>query len=116
MPPACSIRAEPVNDHAPMTTLTAAPPGPAGGDGFPWLVADVGGTNARFALVDAGSAALREVRTFACADFASLQDAACSYLSQVAPGQRPGLAAFALATVIDGDVLRMTVSVRRRHL
>jgi glucokinase len=44
------------------------------------MVVDIGGTNARFALVPAGSLEPQDEITVQCADFASLEDAARSYL------------------------------------
>lgn len=72
------------------------------------LVADIGGTNARFALTDRGDAApvLREQRTLPCADFASLQHAAEHYLAAV--GARPARAAIAVASPVTGDAIRLT--------
>ncbi len=46
------------------------------------LVADVGGTNARFALVDEQNSPTK-IEVLATADFPSLQDAALAYLKQV---------------------------------
>jgi glucokinase len=81
---------------------------------YPWLVADIGGTNARFGLVRGDGAAVGDVITLRCADFASPDAAANAYLDQVASEQgsrpRPQLGAFALATPIDGDTIRMTNS------
>ncbi|MFT4101460.1 MAG: glucokinase [Burkholderiaceae bacterium] len=79
------------------------------------LVADVGGTNARFALVDDGAASLRPqaAGTLPVADFASLADAATHYLQQTLGQDRgawPRRAAMALATAITGDAVRMTNS------
>jgi glucokinase len=44
------------------------------------MVVDIGGTNARFALVPAGSLEPQDEETVQCADFASLEDAARHYL------------------------------------
>jgi len=72
------------------------------------LVADIGGTNARFALVDRSAAApvLLEQRALSCADFASLQHAAENYLA--ATGARPARAAIAVASPVTGDAVRLT--------
>jgi len=81
---------------------------------FPWLVADIGGTNARFGLVCAPGAAVEQVMSMRCADYASPEVAACAYLADV--GSRAGatlqprVAAFALATAVDGDIVTMTNS------
>jgi glucokinase len=76
------------------------------------LLADVGGTNARFALADlAGAQALRadSVRCFEVAAFDSLAAAAAHYLAGFA-AERARVAAgvFALAGRIDGDAARIT--------
>jgi glucokinase len=72
------------------------------------LVADIGGTNARFALTDRAAATpvLREQRTLPCADFASLQHAAESYLAAV--GAKPARAVIAVASPVTGDAIRLT--------
>jgi len=69
----------------------------------PVLVADIGGTNARFALADirAGHPRLSSVRSLPAADFASLQHAAEHYLADC--GARPEAAAFAVACPVQGD-------------
>jgi glucokinase len=46
------------------------------------IVADIGGTNARFAHVEADSGELRDIEIFSCADFPSLIDAIKSYLGK----------------------------------
>lgn len=75
-------------------------------------MADVGGTNVRLALVTAPAAAPSEVRSYRCAGFPTLQDAALAYLDELglAATARPAVAAFALATAVGGDVFRMTNS------
>ena len=83
-------------------------------DLYPWLVADIGGTNARFGLVRAPGAAVERVVSLRCADFATPEAAACAYLDgigrQDGSAPRPRIAAFALATAVHGDVVRMTNS------
>lgn len=93
---------------------TAAPARPAAVERWA-LVADIGGTNARFALVDDGAESLRpqNARTLPVADFASLADAATHYLRDVLGHDRtawPRRAALALATAITGATVRMTNS------
>ncbi|WP_175453123.1 glucokinase [Microbulbifer yueqingensis] len=79
----------------------------------PWkLVADVGGTNARFGLareVD-GSAAVEEIHTLRCADFESLEQAARAYLESIpaAMAAAVGEACIAVAGPIDGDRVAVT--------
>jgi len=81
---------------------------------YPWLVADIGGTNARFGLVHAPGAAVSDIIALRCAEFASPEDAARSYLDRVGAdrgsGVHPQLAAFALATPVNGDTIKMTNS------
>ena len=75
------------------------------------LIADIGGTNARFALTEldapAGAApAVLEPRSLENARFASLQHAAEAYLAEV--GARPTQAAIAVASPVGGDAIRLT--------
>lgn len=70
------------------------------------LVADVGGTHARFALArwTTGQVPrLANIITAATADFPSLQAATLAYLAQW-PADRPQQAAFAVATTMAGDI------------
>ena len=68
------------------------------------LLADIGGTNARFAL-STGSGIEHE-QVLACAGFASLEEAARAYLQST--GATPAIGAFAVASPITGDTVRMT--------
>ena len=73
------------------------------------LIADIGGTNARFALAEprAELPLLDDsVREFAVADFPSLADAAGHYLEQA--GAHADRGVFAVAGRIDGDEARIT--------
>src|SRR3546814_3447408 len=75
----------------------------------PALLADIGGTHARFALAGADAAQpllADSVRTFLVDDFDSLAAAAGHYLRDV--GARPTRAVMAVAARIDGDTARMT--------
>ncbi|HRD50080.1 MAG TPA: glucokinase, partial [Candidatus Contendobacter sp.] len=74
----------------------------------PDLIADIGGTNARFALVDANRQFYAE-HILACADFPNLTAAAEAYLSKVG-GPRPTQAAVAVATPVTGDWIQFTNS------
>ncbi|WP_193385197.1 glucokinase, partial [Rubrivivax gelatinosus] len=74
----------------------------------PWLVADIGGTNARFALVDGAGAPPRDIHRVRCADYAGPVEAARAYLAerQAAAGtgwQAPDWAAVAVATPVGQD-------------
>ena len=72
------------------------------------LIGDIGGTNARFALVDprAETLELLEQRTLKAAEFASLQHAAERYLADV--GAAPRRASIAVACPVTGDAIRLT--------
>ncbi|MEA9586022.1 glucokinase [Xanthomonas sp. WHRI 10064A] len=75
----------------------------------PVLVADIGGTNARFALadVDASVPLLDDTsREFAVVEFASLGEAARYYLDQIGVQATQGV--FAVAGRVDGDEARIT--------
>lgn len=74
----------------------------------PDLVADIGGTNARFALLDAHGQVYAE-QTLTCADFAGLTAAGKAFLQSVG-GVRPRRAAVAVATPITGDWIQFTNS------
>ena len=73
------------------------------------LVADIGGTNARFALVDLDSPTprLHDMKALRGSDYASLHEACAHYLDGVQA--TPSHAAFAIASPIKGDdEVRMT--------
>ncbi|MFN7120550.1 MAG: glucokinase [Hydrogenophaga sp.] len=71
------------------------------------LLADVGGTNARFAWQADAGAPLTDVRVLPGADFPTLQAAMHAYLDGLGRG-RPAMAAIAIANPITGDQIRMT--------
>ena len=71
------------------------------------LLADVGGTNARFAWQTDGGAPVTDVRVLPAADFPTLQAAMHAYLNAVGRG-RPAMAAIAIANPVTGDQIRMT--------
>ena len=78
------------------------------------LVGDIGGTNARLALVDV-EGRIRHPRTFANKDYASLDDVIADYLATTAGKKRPPRAVLAVAgPVVDGEIeftnLHWTVS------
>ncbi len=76
---------------------------------YPWLVADVGGTNARFGTVAGPDAAVEDVRVLPVAGHAGPAAAVRAYLDSQAPEQpRPRSAAFALATALEGDRIELT--------
>lgn len=72
------------------------------------LIADIGGTNARFALTDANDPTypLLAQQVLSCAEFGSLQHAAQTYLTKV--GVRPARASIAVACPVHGDAVRLT--------
>ena len=72
------------------------------------LIADIGGTNARFALTDlsAPTAQVLDARSLDASAFASLQHAAEHYLSAV--GVQPRRAAIAVASSVNGEEIRLT--------
>ncbi|MEU1721492.1 glucokinase [Nonomuraea sp. NPDC005692] len=77
---------------------------------LPWLVADIGGTNARFGLVTSPQARPTNVAVLAGSAYPTLPDAVDAYLAEHAGGARPGAACLALAGPIDGDRYRLTNS------
>ncbi len=72
------------------------------------LIADIGGTNARFALTDptAAEPVVLQPQSLLNAEFASLQHAAEHYLASV--GVRPRRAAMAVASPVVADEIRLT--------
>jgi glucokinase len=77
--------------------------------GGPRLLADVGGTNARFAL-ETAPLRFEAVAVLACADYPSLGAAMQAYLAGAA-ARHPGSilhAAIAIANPVDGDTVSMT--------
>ena len=71
------------------------------------LVADIGGTNARFALLRDGRPDPASIRSLRGDDYASLEAAVRAYLSGF-PGGQVTEAAIAIANPITGDQVRMT--------
>lgn len=74
---------------------------------FPRLVADVGGTNARFGWIAHPGAPIAHIATLPAADYATLADAVRAYLSTSGLGQ-PGSMGMGIANPVTGDELRMT--------
>lgn len=72
----------------------------------PRLVADIGGTNARFAL-ERGPGWIAHAETLACADYPRFQDAARAYLARQ-DGARVRHAVIAIANPVEGDHVKMT--------
>jgi glucokinase len=71
------------------------------------LVSDIGGTNARFALVPANSVTTQHEHSLRCKDFPGPVEAARHYLAMVG-NPRIRIAAFDVATAVDGDRVALT--------
>ncbi|MFN3075950.1 MAG: glucokinase [Alphaproteobacteria bacterium] len=71
------------------------------------LLADIGGTNARFALCVPGGEP-HSVQVLSCADYPGLVEAAQAYLARYAPGFRPATGSFCVASPVHGDMIAMT--------
>lgn len=69
------------------------------------LIADIGATNARFALAD--DKGFYEQKVLQCADYPSIVEAAKAYLDGIGQ-EKPKRAAFAIAGPISGDYFEMT--------
>ena len=72
------------------------------------VVADIGGTNARFAVADLASLELAEMRHFLCSDHPTLAHATRAYLDALP--EPPAYAAIAVAAPVAGDEIRLTNS------
>ena len=75
--------------------------------GFPRLLGDIGGTNARWAWQASAGADLEDISVQPCGASASLQESARSYLHSHGR-QTPQWAGIGIATAITGDEVRMT--------
>ena len=71
------------------------------------IVGDIGATNARFALVEAGAAPKR-IRVLSTDDYRSLGEAIDAYLAGESPSQRPEKAVLAVASPVTGDMVTLT--------
>lgn len=95
----------------PTPTPSPRPPRPPG----PRLVADIGGTHARFGWVAASAGEVTQVATLPVAAHAGPAEAARAYLRRLqdalgADWQPPRAGAFAVATALDGDHVELTNS------
>ena len=70
------------------------------------IIADIGATNARFAMADA--AGIYDERILQCADYPGLADAVRAYAGLVKPAVSPRRAAIAIAGPVTGDIFKMT--------
>jgi glucokinase len=89
----------------PRDPLATAVPGDA--PGYPRLLGDVGGTNARWAWQARPGDLPAQVRSFAASDHTTIAESIAAYLRQ----QRlppPCDVAFGIATAVTGDAVRMT--------
>ncbi|MFM2118781.1 MAG: Glucokinase [Pseudomonadota bacterium] len=73
----------------------------------PRLIADVGGTNARFAWQIGAGAPITDIHVLPCADYPRLADAIAAYLARVGRVAPPDCA-IAIANPVTGDEVRMT--------
>ncbi|MDP2007917.1 MAG: glucokinase [Rubrivivax sp.] len=81
----------------------------------PWLLADIGGTNARFGWLAEGSDSVTQVATLPAAGHKGPAEAARTYLAGVAAAlgpaySAPRAAAFAVATAVGSDHIAFTNS------
>ncbi|MGK5557705.1 glucokinase [Actinomadura kijaniata] len=73
-----------------------------------WLVADIGGTNARFALVDGPGGAPRDRASLPTRGYPDLAAAVAAYLAEHAPAERVEAACLAVAGPVGGGGFRLT--------
>lgn len=67
------------------------------------IVADIGGTNARFAVVRSGDGRLDTLRVLRCADYPTIQDAIRHYLAELEPGLNLARLCLAVAGPVETD-------------
>ena len=72
----------------------------------PRLLADIGGTNARFAL-ETEPGEISQIRVYPCAEYPTIEDVLKKYLKDTKVG-RVNHAAIAIANPVDGDQVSMT--------
>ena len=99
------VRSPAAGHHSTDPTEGAAP--------YPWLLADIGGTNARFAWVEDAGSGITEPQTLPVAAQEGPLAAARTYLAQLAQSRgasyrAPRSAAWAVATAIVGDEVTLT--------
>ncbi|MEH2509036.1 glucokinase [Nitrobacteraceae bacterium AZCC 1564] len=70
------------------------------------VIADVGGTNARFAVAEKGT--YSEISHVEVSQYPSLQDALAAYLGRLSPTMTPNEAAIAVAAPVFGDKIALT--------
>jgi glucokinase len=74
---------------------------------YPRLVADIGGTNVRFAIIESPGAPPAHLRALGCADHAGVEDALRAWQAQTG-ASIPEVAGFGIATPVTGDEVAMT--------
>jgi glucokinase len=74
----------------------------------PWLVADIGATNARLALAEPDTGTLTNLVQISTANAASLSELLRPYLCELASYQFPSAACVALASPVVGGRCQMT--------
>jgi len=98
--------------NAPDADLAAAAASAA--HGLPWLVGDIGGTNARFGWVTDPARPAEHVRTLPVAEHAGPASAVRAYLAglpvSVGAARLPHRAALAVATAVTSDTVELTNS------
>ena len=84
------------------------------------LVADIGGTNARFGLVDFDASSLEEIRRYSVAEFPNFDDALQQFLSDIGElgvwHSVPKAACLAIACPADSDEVQFTNSPRNNFV
>jgi glucokinase len=106
-----TLVAGPADTASPFVSPTVSPPGSP----RPWLLADIGGTNARFGWLADGQDGVSHVHTLRCTDHPAPGAAARAYLATLAQSlgadyRAPRAAAFAVATSVVGDEVAFTNS------
>ncbi|MEP7154727.1 MAG: glucokinase [Betaproteobacteria bacterium] len=82
----------------------------SGTDSYPLLVADIGGTNARFGWIADEGAPLSGLELVLCAQYERPQDAVLAYLRTYQNDARPLRTAIAIASVISPGPIKVTNS------
>jgi glucokinase len=72
------------------------------------LVADIGGTHARFAIARGDGSSPQTIAKIACAAYPDLRSAIAEQLDALPPAVRPRRAALAVAAAVHGDEVRLT--------
>jgi len=72
------------------------------------LVADIGGTNARFALVRVPGGMLEVVRKYRVAEFDTFEQALSRFISEIKSGVSVTAACIAVASMVNGDAVQLT--------